>query len=103
MRRWLGLLLWPLVLVVLGCSTGGAPATAPGRLAYVGSDGQVYTLPLEGGEPRRVSGVPGETPVPAGERFTRWPTWARDGQRWAFMRFEVSRVAEDRATVYVVG
>ena len=102
MRAWLGFLLG--LALASACAFRGPPApSAPSRLAYIGLDGEVYTVPLEGGDSRRVSVVPGEAPIPGGERLARWPTWAPDGTRLAFMRFEVSRLAEDRALIFVVG
>lgn len=96
-------LLGLVALASLGCTRNQAPAAVPTpRLAYVGLDGQVYTLPLDGGDPRRVSTVAGEAPLPAGQRFARWPTWSPDGARLAFMRYELSRLAENRATIFVV-
>src|SRR5438045_2394336 len=90
--RWPGLL--GALLLATACQLVGGQASAPSvssRLAYVGLDGQAYVLPVEGGDARRVSAVAGEAPVPAGTRFTRWPTWAPDGGRLAFMRYDVSR------------
>jgi TolB protein len=93
-----------LALLLAGCSVGGGATVArvPNRLAYVGLDAQIYNLMLDDRDPRRVSSVPGEAPLPAGRRLTQWPTWSADGSRLAFLRFDLSRVADDVALIFVV-
>jgi TolB protein len=86
-------------LLACQASATSGPA-APNRLAYVGLDDHVYVVAPDAGDPRRVSALPGEAPVPAGQRFARWPTWAPDGRQLAFMRFEVSQVEPNRAAVF---
>lgn len=102
----LGLCLAALLLAVAvsGCFSGARsdPPSVSTRLAYVGQDEQVYTVPLEGGDARQVSVITGETSLQAGRRFTKWPTWSPDGVRLAFMRFEVSNVADDLSSIFVV-
>jgi len=104
-RLWLGLLAAVALVLGAACGPGGGSSgsVVTPRLAYIGPDGQGYTVPPDGGEPRRIGLVPGETPVPVGQRFTRWPTWSPDGQRLAFMRFEISRVVDDKAAIFVAG
>lgn len=80
-----------LVLASVGCGAAAPGAarksTGPsGRLAYVAADEHIYTLALDGGDPRRVDAVPGEQPVAGEVRLSRWPTWTADGSRLAFMR-----------------
>ena len=57
------------------------PGTAVGRIAFVGPDGQIYTVDPDGSHPRRIS--------PETGAFT-WPTWSPDGTELIF-----SGVAED--------
>jgi TolB protein len=66
----------------------------PARAAYVAEDGHVYTIDLAGGVPRRVSQIDGQV---AGETTkgreaptARWPTWAPDAARLAFVRVLVT-------------
>jgi TolB protein len=97
------LLLASLMLMIgaSACAPGaGQPSGPTPRLAYVGLDDHVYTVPVSGGDPRRVSAAPGEAMLPAGQRLARWPTWSADGSRLAFMRFELSRTADSKAMVY---
>ena len=83
-----------LALALTGCAAGGDPrpsaaGTPPGpvgRLAYVADDNHVYTVAIEGGDPSRVDTTPGEPPVAGEVRISRWPTWAADGSRLAFVR-----------------
>ena len=89
---------WPvavllLVLVLVGCvparesrQAAERPAPPIGRLAYVADDNHVYTVAVEGGDPRRVDSAPGEQAVAGEVRVSRWPTWTGDGSRLAFMR-----------------
>lgn len=93
-------------LLLTGCAVFGQGAVAPperppvpARVAYVGDDGHVYVMPLAAGEsqgasephyPQRVSQITGKVegePSPGWEAPTgRWPTWAPDGSRLAFVR-----------------
>jgi TolB protein len=101
MRR-LTLLL--LSVLAFGCSFGPAepPPSAPNRLAYVGPDDHVYVTSLEHDEPHRVSTLPGERPTTVGQRLTRWPTWAPDGERLAYLRYDVARGVDVTYSIYVV-
>jgi Tol biopolymer transport system component len=89
------------ILLAAGCTPSARSRSTAARLAYVGLDDHIYTVPLDGGEPRRIGSVAGEAPLPAGQRLAHWPTWSPDGSRLAFMRFEMSRVGDDRAGIYV--
>jgi len=86
-----------LALGVVGCGLvgPGQPSRAarppvPARAAYVAEDGHVYVVPLGGGDARRVSQVAGlvegETTTGWESPTGRWPTWAPDGSRVAFVR-----------------
>ena len=76
--------------VGLGQPAAQARPPVPARAAYVAEDGHVYVVPLAGGDARRVSQIAGQV---AGETTAgweapdrRWPTWAPDGSRVAFVR-----------------
>jgi TolB protein len=62
-------------------------------VAYEATDGHVYVVPLAGGDARRVSQVNGQAALdstPGKEAPTpRWPTWAPDASRLAFVRIVV--------------
>ncbi|MFQ5946037.1 MAG: TolB family protein [Anaerolineae bacterium] len=60
-------------------SQGSLPATVPGRLAYLGVDGNIYTLSLNDPMPLAVTTDGGE-----GDRAYLWPTWSLDGARLGF-------------------
>ena len=49
---------------MMGCTANVRPGSTIGRLAYVGLDDNIYTVPLDGGEPRRVSTVTGGGAAP---------------------------------------
>jgi TolB protein len=97
--RWIAV---ALLIAALSAGCGivrfGAPAAEPrppipSRVAYEAQDGHVYVIPLAGGDARRVSQITGqaatdstpghEAPAP------RWPTWAPDASRLAFVRIVV--------------
>jgi TolB protein len=89
------------IALLLACTVGAACGwigtgrkaddrpPVPARVAYVADDGHVYVVPLAGGDAHRVSQiaglVPGETAT-GHEVPTRWPTWAPDASRLAFVR-----------------
>jgi TolB protein len=102
--RWLSLPLVLISLLAAGCAFGPAeaPASAPNRIAYVGLDEHIYVTSLEPGEPLRVSALPGERPSAPGQRLMRWPTWAPDGQRLAFLRYDIERGGDVTSSIYVV-
>jgi TolB protein len=76
-------------------STTQAPvstAEAPlGLIAYVGNDGNIYTIVRDGKQPNAITRDANLHPS-SGEvgRIYQYPTWAPDGQRLAFVRFSLS-------------
>src|SRR5450432_2271913 len=99
-RRWVWTVSLLLGLTAIACTGIGTALratesrpTAPAKAAYVAPDGHVYVVPLGGGDARRVSQIAGQVPdetatgteVPT----SRWPTWAPDGSRVAFLRLLV--------------
>jgi Tol biopolymer transport system component len=74
----------------LGQPTREARPPVPARAAYVAQDGHVYVVSLAGGDARRVSEIVGkivgETTAGFESPIGRWPTWAPDGARLAFVR-----------------
>ena len=104
-RQWLGVA--ALALTLAGCAWSGSRPTATpattARLAYVAEDDLVYTVPAEGGDPRRVDSIPGEQPIAGEMRLSRWPTWTPDGSRLSFMRLRSGEGdAPATATVWTV-
>jgi TolB protein len=78
------------------------PGPLPSRLAFVGTDGHVYSTLPDGSERHRLSTIPGETGSIVGQRVARWPTWSPDGSKLAFMRTEHAAAGDDSNAVYVV-
>lgn len=94
-----------MVLLLLGLSSVSCAALrlgqrepqarplVPARAATVAEDGHVYVMSLAGGDARRVSQiaghVAGETTAGYEAPSGRWPTWAPDGSRLAFVRMLV--------------
>ncbi len=100
LRRWVWTALLLLGLTGIACTGAGtvprageSRPTLPARAAYVAPDGHVYVVPLGGGDARRVSQVRGQVleETAAGTEIltSRWPTWAPDGSRLAFLRLLV--------------
>ena len=97
-------LLLALAALLVGCRFGpGVPPPVTPRLAYLGLDDHVYTIPAEGGDPRRLSAGSSDPVLPAGQRVAQWPTWSRDGSRLAYFRFDIARGSTSRANVFAVG
>jgi TolB protein len=99
-RRWVwtaSLLLGLTAIACTGIGTARRAAesrpTPPAKAAYVAPDGHVYVVPLGGGDARRVSQIAGQVPdeTSTGTEVlsSRWPTWAPDGSRLAFLRLLV--------------
>src|SRR6266545_978847 len=91
-----------LVATSLACSTLIPSSTsgtstpfseAPlGLIAYVGSDGNIYTTDGNGKQSSAITQDANLNPA-AGQvgRVYQYPTWAPDGQRLAFVRFSLSQ------------
>jgi hypothetical protein len=56
------------------------------EIAYNGDDGNLWALPLDGGQPRRITSF--DPPEP-GTTITDF-AWSRDGQRLAILRLKVA-------------
>ncbi len=80
--RGLGVLLL-LALMLAGCARGSDSTP----LAFVGRDGQIYTVAVNSGAPRRVSEISLPPPKDARDISYQWPTWSADGQQLAYLRF----------------
>ncbi|MCC7103585.1 MAG: PD40 domain-containing protein [Chloroflexi bacterium] len=95
-----------LALLLVGCSlfAHNQPTRAPlpSRLAFVGTDGHVYSTLPDGSERRRLSTIPGETGSIVGQRLARWPAWSPDGSKLAFMRAERTASGDDTSAVFIV-
>jgi hypothetical protein len=42
------------ILLASGCTPPARSRSTASRLAYIGLDDHIYTVPLDGGEPRRI-------------------------------------------------
>ena len=106
MRRWL----LPIVALALaGCSERGlrlpqSPLLASlerksGLIAYVGPDGNVYTIDQGGGNQSMITDD--AHPVEAGvRRFYDFPTWSTAENRLAFVGFEVDQDGRTTAGIF---
>ena len=63
-----------------------------GLIAYVGNDGNIYTIDLDGKQPIAITQDANLNPA-AGQvgRIYQYPSWAPDGQHLAFARFSLSK------------
>ena len=63
-----------------------------GLIAYVGNDGNIYTIDRNGKQPIAITQDANLNPA-AGQvgRVYQYPTWAPDGQHLAFARFSLSK------------
>ncbi len=72
-----------------------------GLIAYVGSDGNIYTVNQTGNSPTQITNdaaVEGAT-----QRFYQYPTWSPDSESLAFFSLSGSSQTDLEAAIYVVG
>jgi Tol biopolymer transport system component len=91
--------LFPIVFLSLACQLVSLPGldnaaarllgTKSGLIAYIGLDGNVYTIDQDGGNRMAITT---DAKLPVGDdvptRFYRYPTWSPDGNRLAFVGLE---------------
>lgn len=110
-RQWTCALLAALVLLVMVCSAGlavviglqiqsGLDRTAAvDAIAYVGVDGNIYTVNRQGEDRLALTGD-AEVPTRAGGRLYRFPTWSPDNRWIAFVGLEVNQGQPPTNTLY---
>lgn len=78
--------------------SGGA---APGLIAYLGADGNIYTVDRAG---QRTVAITGDANLDPRDNETgrvyQYPTWAPDGRRLAFVGLSASTLTDTQATLY---
>ena len=89
---WLLLLL--LLLALPGCGLLVPLGGASPRLAYVGTEGDLFTVRADGSDRRRLTRTGGDEDVPT-RSVHFWPSWSPDGRQIAAARTDV----EERALV----
>ena len=65
-------------------ASGAAPGPAVDRIAYVGGDGNVYTVQPNGDDRAQHTGVGGNLDSGPGNQLAFWPTWSPDGRSLAY-------------------
>jgi TolB protein len=80
-----------LAFVLVGCASLGALRRIPGPaddLVYVGLDGNVYGVKIDGGQPHQIT----RDLAPSQDQryFYLWPTISPDGRRLAYMRATIA-------------
>src|ERR1700676_1562975 len=93
-NRRLAAMLLPLAMLAVllaGCVNLGVLRKIPGPsddLVYVGQDGNVYGVNIDGGQPRLIT----RDPAPSQDQsyLYLWPTISPDGQRLAYMRATIA-------------
>jgi TolB protein len=106
-----GLYLWPAAcclavaaLASCGGASGGGPDLGTNRVAFIGTDGVLYTARGDGSNVvsmsqqslRDLSRSGGAT------RVEDWPTWSPDGRWLAFMRMQLNGEVMSNAGVFVI-
>lgn len=112
-RRWACAVVGGLVILALMCSVcvatvvwlqlqpGIKRAAATDRIAYVGVDGNIYTVDRQGENALALT-TDAKIPTRSGGRFYRFPTWSPDNQWVAFVGTEIRPDQPQTNTVYVV-
>lgn len=108
-RAWTFVLIGGLVLLTCLCSAGlgavlwfqlrPADTASVDRIAYVGTDNNIYTVDRRGGS-RRALTEDAEIPTRAGGRVYRFPTWSPDNRWLAYVGVEVSPGESPLNTLY---
>ena len=78
--------------LVLLPSCGGGSGDVPGRIAYVGQDGDIYLVNSDGGGLLQLTEDGSLDPQALAVTSYAWPTWSPDGERLA-----VSKVTRENA------
>lgn len=108
-RPWTCAIVGSLIVLMLVCSAGVAAVAwlqfrpdrlgATDRIAYVGTDGNIYTIDRLG-EDRRGLTQDAEIPTRSGGRLYRFPTWSPDNRQIAFVGVEVDPAQPPTNTLY---
>lgn len=80
-------------------STGSKPVPS-GLIAYVGTDGNLYTIDRDGGNRKPLTQDANPQPLAGDDHpVYRFPTWAPDGEQIAFVEFRNLGLSDQRARV----
>jgi Tol biopolymer transport system component len=112
-KRWVSVAALVVLAVTLSCNLASRLSSQQsqfqgtdgplGLIAYVGTDGNIYTINRDGKQQTAITQDANLSPAPGqvGHYYT-YPTWAPNGYRLAFMSFAGSTQANSMASLYTI-